>query len=631
MVTDISVQGVHIGFEKGDEVLRGVTFDITSGEHVGITGRNGCGKTTLFRIITGELTPDSGSVVISQSKRVGVLSQIPIYPLGFTGEDVLIDAQKRVIDMGDRMRLLESRMSKGASDRRTLSEYDAVSAEFTRLGGYELKRFRDMVANGLGIPQIQREQAFDELSGGEQTRLNLARLLLDNTEILLLDEPTNHLDIHALEWLENYIASYKGTVLTVSHDRRFLDNAVTRIIEIENGVAENYSGAYSFYIEEKRRRYEEQLKRYEKEQAKIKQLQKAADDLHLWAFMGSDKLHKRAFSMEKRIAKMSTTEKPKTEKRVKARFGELEFNADEALVLKGVSKSFGEKKLFQNIDLLMEKSERIAIIGDNGTGKSTLLKIIMDEEQPDSGLVRIGPSVRCAYLPQSVSFEDENATVAETVMYEEHITRADALSRLAAFLFRGETVDIPVNRLSGGERSRLKLCMLMKSRVNLLILDEPTNHLDAVSREWIEDALEDYGEALLFVSHDRYFIKKLATRIWEFKDGKIYDYRCGYDRFLELSERRAAETPIEKPSVKPREPSQPREKKRGGTYTRDKELAKLNRETSTLETALSENRTLQEENGADYIKLMELTEEQERLEEKLLELYERMEELSREE
>ena len=330
------------------------------------------------------------------------------------------------------------------------------------------------------------------LSGGEKTRVNLARLILEDTDILLLDEPTNHLDMHATEWLEDYLLHFKGTVLAISHDRWFLDKIAQRIIEIVDGRAEFYNGNYTFYAEEKQRRYEELRKQYEKSQKEIAHLQKAADDLHLWAFMGADKLHKRAFSMEKRIEKLSRSERPNEQKKLSARFRQREFEGDEVLVMDSISKSYGEKQLFSGLELTVTGGERIALIGDNGTGKSTLVKLIMNQEKPDSGYLFLGPAIRTAYLPQIVSFNDESRSALDTMLYDCRCLPQQARDRLAAFGFRGEDVMTPVGALSGGEKSRLRLCMLMGSDINFLILDEPTNHLDIASREWMEDALSDY-------------------------------------------------------------------------------------------------------------------------------------------
>ena len=624
-MTDISVQNLRHGFEVGENVLDGLSFEIFEGEHVGILGRNGAGKTTLFRIITGEITPDDGGVIIQKNKRVGVLSQIPNYPEDMTAEDVLKTAHERVFAIGGEMRELEEKMSSGDVSEPTMKRYDFLSHEFDRLGGYELERLRDTVANGLGIPRAQRDQLFSELSGGERTRMNLARLILEDTDILLLDEPTNHLDMSAVAWLENYISHFRGTVLAISHDRWFLDRAVSRIIEITGGRAEFYPGSYSFYVEEKRRRYHEKLKQYEKEQSKIAQLRKAADDLHLWAFMGNDKLHKRAFSIEKRIEKMETVDKPQTEERMKARFSETEFRADEVLLVKNAAKSFGDRKLFSGVDLLMRGGERVALIGDNGTGKSTFIKLIMNEESPDEGLIRLGPAVKTAYLPQIVSFQDENLTVLETMMYEAKLQMGDARDRLGAYIFRGDDVFTKVSQLSGGEKSRLKLAIIMRSNLNLLILDEPTNHLDIAMREWVEDALSDYSEALLFVSHDRYFISKFATRIWELRDGKLFDYQCGYERYLELKEREASpalKKAKEEPALKPQR------EKRTSQYTKEKQLARLEREIADIEKKLDENEKAQEENASDYEKLIELGIEWDKLHTELSEKYMEWEELA---
>ena len=621
-MTDISVKNLKIGFEVGENVLDGLSFEVFEGEKVGILGRNGAGKTTLFRCLTGSLTPDEGEIIIPKGKRLGVLSQIPVYPADYTAEDVLKTSEVRVRAYGDEMRSLETKMTEGDNSEATLRRYDFVSSEFLRLGGYELQRFRDTVANGLGIPKTQRAQLFSELSGGEKTRINLARLILEDTDILLLDEPTNHLDMRAVEWLEDYISRFRGTVLAISHDRYFLDHAISRIIEVLDGKAEFYSGNYSFYVVEKRRRYEEQLKAYEKAEAKIAQLRRAAADLHLWAFMGSDKLHKRAFSMEKRIEKMQSVEKPTQERTMRARFNETEFRADEVLVTKGLAKSFGDRELFSGVELMMRGGERVALIGDNGTGKSTFIRMLMNEEEPTAGLVKLGPSVKIAYLPQIVEFRDESLTVLETAMYEGRMQPQEARDRLGAYFFTGEDVHTPVSQLSGGERSRLKMCMIMRGSVNLLILDEPTNHLDLASREWMENALMDYGEALLFVSHDRYFINKFATRVLELETGRLTDYPVTYERYREIKARN------ETVPVKPEPQRVEKPAKKQNAYNKDKELKRVEREIAELEAKLDENQRAQEEFSSDYARLMELGIEYEEIQSALADKYLRWEELA---
>ena len=622
---DISVSSLVKSFELGKNILDGLTFTVNSGERVGILGHNGCGKTTLFRILAGEIGWDEGEVMVAPSKRLGLISQIPVYPDGWTTEDVLRSAHKRLYEISDRLDELGLLMEHDQSPA-LLQEYDRLSDDFRRLGGYDMDTARNRVANGLDIPAAMREQAFDSLSGGEKTRVNLARLILEDTDILLLDEPTNHLDLRATEWLEDYLLHFKGTVLSISHDRWFIDRVAQRCIEIVDGKAEFYSGGYSFYLEERQRRFEEKMRKYEKDQAKIEQLTRAAEQMHLWAFMGNDKLHKRAFSMEKRIEKLSHTEKPTEQKKLSVKFRQREFEGDEVLVMEGLSKSFGEKKLFSELDLTVTGGERIALIGDNGTGKSTLVKLIMGDETPDAGYVYRGPAVRTAYLPQMVSFSVPERSAYDTMLYDCRCQPQEARDRLAAFGFRGEDVFTPVGTLSGGEKSRLRLCMLMGADINFLILDEPTNHLDIASREWMEDALSDYEQTLLFVSHDRYFIEKFATRIWALSDGRITDFRGGYSEFCQWRDRQEVFRQNERAAQKKKEPKA--EQKKKPVQGNDKSIAKAEREIAKLEAKIAAIDAEAEANGSDYQKLMELSAEREGLENELLELYEQWEELN---
>ena len=622
---DISVSSLVKSFELGKNILDGLTFTVNSGERVGILGHNGCGKTTLFRILAGEIGWDEGEVMVAPSKRLGLISQIPVYPDGWTTEDVLRSAHKRLYEISDRLDELGLLMEHDQSPA-LLQEYDRLSDDFRRLGGYDMDTARNRVANGLDIPAEMREQPFDSLSGGEKTRVNLARLILEDTDILLLDEPTNHLDLHATEWLEDYLLHFKGTVLSISHDRWFIDRVAQRCIEIVDGKAEFYSGGYSFYLGERQRRFEEKMRKYEKDQAKIEQLTRAAEQMHLWAFMGNDKLQKRALSMEKRIEKLSHTEKPTEQKKLSVKFRQREFEGDEVLVMEGLSKSFGEKKLFSGLDLTVTGGERIALIGDNGTGKSTLVKLIMGDETPDAGYVYRGPAVRTAYLPQMVSFSVPERSAYDTMLYDCRCQPQEARDRLAAFGFRGEDVFTPVGTLSGGEKSRLRLCMLMGADINFLILDEPTNHLDIASREWMEDALSDYEQTLLFVSHDRYFIEKFATRIWALADGRITDFRGGYSEFCQWRDRQEVFRQNERAAQKKKEPkAEPKKKPVQGN---DKAIAKAEREIAKLEAKIAALDAEAEANGSDYQKLMELSAEREGLENELLELYEQWEELN---
>ncbi|MBQ3210359.1 MAG: ABC-F family ATP-binding cassette domain-containing protein [Oscillospiraceae bacterium] len=618
---DLSVSSLVKSFERGKNILDGLSFSVTSGERIGILGHNGSGKTTLFRILVGEIDYDEGDIMIAPGKRLGLISQIPVYPPHYTTEDVLKDAHRHLYRLSEKIDKLAKDMEHDQSPA-LLAEYDRLSEDFRRLGGYEMEVDRNRVANGLDIPPAMREQSFDSLSGGEKTRVNLARLILEDTDILLLDEPTNHLDLHATEWLEDYLLHFKGTVLTISHDRWFLDKTVQRCIEITEGKAELYSGNYSFYVQERQRRFEEKLKKYERDQAKIEQLTRAAEQMHLWAFMGMDKLHKRAFSMEKRIERLQQSEKPTEQKKLKVKFSEREFEGDEVLVADGLSKGFGERTLFSDLELFVKGGERVALIGDNGTGKTTLLKLITGEEKPDAGYLYHGAAVRSAYLPQIVSFTDHSRSALDTMLYDCRCQPQEARDRLAAFGFRGDAVFTPVGALSGGEKSRLKLCMLMGSEINFLILDEPTNHLDIASREWIEDALSDYQQTLLFVSHDRYFIEKFATRIWALGKDGITDFRGGYEEYRQWLERQAvysqAERNIQKKTAV----------KKTTTPNADRARSRLEKEIAKLESKIAEIDAMAEEFATDYQKLMELDSEKAALDEELLLLYEKWEELS---
>ena len=624
---DIAISGLVKEFEVGKKILDGLTFQVDSGERVGLLGKNGCGKTTLLRILTGQLDWDEGEVVLAPDKRVGLISQIPVYPAGYTVEDVLDTAFRPLREMEEEMEQLAARMERG-EDPALLRRYDQLTAAFEAGGGYDTDTRKNKVCSGLQIGPGMREQLFDRLSGGEKTRVNLGRLILEDTDILLLDEPTNHLDLKATEWLEEYLDKFKGTVLAVSHDRWFLDRVVDRVIEIQEGKAEFYSGNYSFYVVEKERRYQEKLKQYEKEQAKIQQLEKAAEQLRIWAYSGNDKIFKRAQSMEKRIERMRTTDRPTRERKMEVRFGEREFRGDEVLTIKGLSKSFGQRALFSGVDLEVVGGERIALLGDNGTGKSTLIKILMGEEGPDEGKIRMGPTVKIGYLPQIIHFDHPERSLLDTMLYELDCTAQTARNRLASFKFRGEDVFKPVSALSGGEQSRLRLCMLMDEKINLLILDEPTNHLDIQSREWIEEAVEEYEGTLLFVSHDRYFIDRFATRVWVLEDGQVTDFRGSYGEYRAARERKQAQAvpaPAAAPAEKKEKPRRP-----GGTKNLEKEVAAAERAVAKAEEQMYELGLQIEEAASDYLKLQELYEQREALEEEILKLYGTWERLSAE-
>ena len=612
-MVDISVNNLTKFFVIGENLLQGLSFDVQEGECVAILGRNGCGKTTLFKILTGQMDYDDGEVYVNPNKRLGLISQIPSFPGEYTVEDVLRSAFAGLLKTEKRMKSLEAAMA-GSATAEQLREYDDLANRFQSGGGYGMDVETDKVCNGLGISAEQRQQPFDSLSGGEKTRVNLARLLLEKTDILLLDEPTNHLDLSSVEWLENYINSFKGTVLVISHDRYFLDVVADRVIEIVDGHGEFYSGNYSFYIEEKQARFDLQLKQYEQEQAKLKQLGYTVERMKGWG-INNRTLYRRAMSIQHRMERIQKTEKPKAQRTMRASFGEKDFSGDVVFTMKNVAKRFGERTLFSDVNLRVGGGERIALLGDNGTGKSTFIKCLLGEEDC-AGKIQFGPTVKWGYLPQIIHFDHPERSLYDTMLYEKNCTPQTARDRLGAFMFQGEDVFKTVGNLSGGEQSRLRLCMLMDEKINLLILDEPTNHLDIASREWVEAAIEEFEGVLLFVSHDRYFIEKFAERIWLLEDGKIRDFPCGYAKYRAILEHEAAA------KVQVSSAPKPKKEKPGGSKDTEKLIRRLEREIGKQEAQIADLDTKIEAASADYQELTRLLGEKEAAEAVLMDLME---------
>lgn len=616
-MVDIQVKNLTKFFVIGEYLLDGLSFEIQEGERVAILGRNGCGKTTLFNILTGQMDYDGGEVYVNPNKRLGLISQIPHFPEGYSVEDVLRSAYQDLLGAKKKMEQLEKQMATGATQEQ-LAEYDRLTNRFQSGGGYEMDVEVDKICNGLGISQDQREQSFASLSGGEKTRVNLARLLLEKTDILLLDEPTNHLDLRSVEWLEQYILGFKGTVLAISHDRYFIDQIAQRVIEISQGHAEFYSGNYSFYMDEKQARFDLQMKQYQQEQAKLKQLGYTVERMKGWG-INNRTLYRRAMSIQHRMERIRKTEKPQKERTMKASFGEKDFSGDVVFKMKGVSKSFGDRTLFSDVNLNVEAGERIALLGDNGTGKSTFIKCLLGEEDCQ-GKIQFGPTVKWGYLPQIIHFDHPERSLYDTMLYEKNCTPQVARDRLGAFLFQGEDVFKQVKNLSGGEQSRLRLCMLMDEKINLLILDEPTNHLDIASREWVEAAIEEFEGVLLFVSHDRYFIEKFAERIWLLEDGTIRDFPCGYQKYRSILAHEAAAKP-----ETPQAPKVKKEKPKGGTKDTEKLVRRLEREIEKQEALIAQLDKKIEESASDYQQLTQVLEEKEAAEAALMELMEQWE------
>lgn len=611
-----------------NQVLKNVSLDILQGEHVGLLGRNGAGKSTLFRIIAGQESPDKGQRMVRKGAVIGMLEQIPEYPAQYTADEVMRTAFGDLHAIQKQLQELEQQMAGNAGappDDSVLTRYGRLQEQFEVGGGYAMEDSMNRVCTGLKMDARILSARFVELSGGEKTRVLLGKLFLTDPDILLLDEPTNHLDLQSMEWLEEFIAQYRGTVVVISHDRYFLDRTVERIIELTDSRAESYPGNYSFYATEKEERTTRQLEKYEQEQKKIKQLEDAARRMHEWAKNADNPaMHKRAFSIEKRIERMEKTEKPRKERRLTSGFTEQEFSSREVIRAEGICKSFESRRVLDGLDFIVFKEEHTAILGDNGSGKSTLLKLITGELLPDIGCVKLGDSIRYAYLPQVVLFEEDGLSILETVRNCLKINEGEARALLAKYRFRSEDVHKVVGNLSGGEKSRLRLCLLMQAEVNLLILDEPTNHLDIESREWLEKALEDFGGTLVFVSHDRYFIRRFATRVSELQAGKITDYDGGYEFYRTVKASLQASCQSDSPGRKPLEQPARHEVQNAETPAAKgisknilARVQELEKEIEEEERQLAETERSLEGCGADYVRLAGLLQERDRLKESI--------------
>jgi len=527
---DISANDIN-KFYGSNHILKGVSFEVYSGERIGLLGKNGSGKTTLFKIITEEESYDSGILSKASGKIIEMLAQIPVYDEIVTVEDVLRSSFKEATDTLAQMKRIE-----GDINPEVLEQYGMLMEEYERLGGYEIEVKLDKVCSGMDINERLRGSLFNLLSGGEKTRINLARILLRDSDILLLDEPTNHLDLESLEWLERFLRDYSGTIIIVSHDRVFLDRVVTRIIEIEEGVANLYSGNYSWYVEEKERRYISQLEQYERQQKEIKRI----EDRAKW-FVVQNRFTTKHHAILSRIDHMEKIDRPVTTRRLTAEFDSGGYAAKEILSIDSVSKSYDSNDIFVNLNLKINRNERIALIGANGCGKTTLLKMITGDVPVDSGQIKISSNVKLSYMSQIITFEDNSMSVLDTLRYATGVSVDKARNILAGFHFRADDVMKKISVLSGGEKSRLKLSILMQENVNFLLLDEPTNHLDIASREWIENALVEFNGTILFVSHDRYFLNKFADQVWSIDNKSITRYDCGFQEYLRITNPSAAQ------------------------------------------------------------------------------------------
>ncbi|NOU79521.1 ABC-F type ribosomal protection protein [Paenibacillus sp. LMG 31459] len=544
----ISCQNVQ-KYHGAQLVLENITFDIRQGEKIGLIGRNGCGKTTLFHLLSGEERPDQGQISIRRNSVIGLLAQIQEASDDETVYAVLQRSFVEPLQWQRRLRELEQTMSaSGASDdeqawNRLLKEYGNLQEKFEAAGGYEIESSISRIATGLGIGSGQYDRRFSSLSGGEKTKVGLAELLLRRPDILLLDEPTNHLDMDAIEWLEQFLQSYDGTVLAISHDRYFLDAVVKKVIEIEDGEAFTFHTNYSGYQVEKEARLLQQFADYQEQQKKIKQMQESIKRLIEWGKLNPQNVSfpRRAASMQKALDRMVRVKRPVLERKsMDLQLEQDDRTGNQVVILDQISKAFGERKLFSAASDILRYGETTALIGGNGAGKSTLLRIILGQEAPDSGSCTLASRAVVGYLAQEAVPEENGQSVLRYFREEAGLEEGEARGQLARFLFYGSDVFKNITNLSGGEWTRLRFAVLMHRRPNLLILDEPTNHLDIDSREALEEALEEFPGTVLAVSHDRYFINRCFAKLWNINSGQFSSFSGNYEYYKEKQAEKAA-------------------------------------------------------------------------------------------
>lgn len=529
----ISANNLTKEYDGSNLVLDKVSFAVNRGERIGIIGINGAGKTTLLRMLTGQLPHDGGDFFVSSDLRLGYLEQDG----GFDLENTVIEEVNKVFEHFPEMEQEMERLL----EEQSLDAYEQLRERYERMGGYMYQSEIRGILTSMAFDESMYNMKISTLSGGEKTRLALAILLLEKPDILFLDEPTNHLDIGTLKWLEQYLKGYKGTIMIVSHDRYFLNETVTRIFEIERGRLSIYEGNYDYYAQERRNRREVELRHYEKQQ---KEVERQEEMIRRFKQRGTEKLAKRAASREKRLEAMDLMERPEAgHGKLKLNFRQNFQSGKDVLHAEDLSKSFGyglnRVELFRNVSIDVKRGERICIVGDNGIGKTTLLRILMGDLISATGHIRVGHNVQFGYYDQGQQLLNDNNTVIEELQEAYHLySEGELRNILGRFLFRGESVFQEISGLSGGERARLSLLKLMMTGANTLILDEPTNHLDIESKEVFEEALLEFPGTCLIVSHDRYFLNRIPTRIMELTETGLVNYLGKYDYYVEKKQQR---------------------------------------------------------------------------------------------
>lgn len=650
----LSIHNINKSFD-GKDILRDASFHIENNEKAAIVGINGAGKTTLLKIIIGQLAADSGDVTFSKDVTWGYLAQNQNVQTENTIFEELMEVKKHVIELEENIRAAEEEMKHVTGDEltRLMDRYTFMNEQFQRMSGYSWQSEVTGVAKGLGFSEDELNKRISTLSGGQKTRVALGKLLLSSPDLIILDEPTNHLDMNSIRWLENYLLNYKGAVLIVSHDRYFLDKIVGKVIEVENTLVSSFVGNYSAYSVKKEQKRLAQWSAYMKQQQEIKHQEEVIAKLKSF---NREKSIKRAESREKMLDKVVRIDKPTTiDDSMKISLKPSCESGKDVLEADNLSKSFGNQELFSNISFEIKKGEHVAIIGDNGTGKTTLLKMINGLESIDSGKITLGTKVEIGYYDQEHHVLNDNKTLFDELQDAyPSLNNTEIRNTLAAFLFTGDDVFKRIGDLSGGEKGRVSLAKLMLSDANFLILDEPTNHLDITSKEILESAISGYEGTVLYVSHDRYFINKTATRILDLTRKSMVNYIGNYDYYIEHVEEKMQNTfgttdtgsgsigsPVASSSAsdtaqtqssgsndyKAQKEAKARRKKIEAALKKcEEDIAKLESRDNEITELISDPAV-----GSDLAKLRKLTDEQTEIQEKLSALYDEWEELSSEE
>ena len=612
----LSLQGIQKSFGT-NEVLRDASLVLQDGQRMGLVGVNGCGKSTLMKIIAGIETADGGTMTMQKGLKLGYLAQQGQVGEGRTVLEELESVFEPVQRMEQQLRDLEHQMADAhdeASLHRLGSQYDQLTRRFEESNGYGWRSTVQGVLAGLGFRKEQQGQMASLLSGGERTRLCLGRMLLTEPDVLLLDEPTNHLDLKSIAWLEDYLRTYRGAVLLISHDRYFMDHVCDRMCELLLGATECYDGNYSAYMVQRTERFEIRMKAYELQQ---KEIARQEAIIARYRQFNREKSIRLAESREKRLEKVERLEKPKDESAIHFHFDVRRRTGDDVLMIDDLAKGFNGRTLFEHVKMHLRAGDRVALIGDNGVGKSTLFKCIVGEEKPDCGTIRFGAGVDIGYYDQHQAHLHENKTVLDEVWDDFHrLDQTEVRGALGLFLFTGDDVLMPISTLSGGEKGRVALTKLMLKKDNVLLLDEPTNHLDMDSREVLEDALENFPGTILAISHDRYFINRFATKVCVLEAGGVKEYLGNYDDYFEKINRQQApdsenaamtKTAMDKEKRKSREEEKRIREKKNAIAAAEKAIAAAEEEAAEMEAQLADPATYQDaEKAAQLAKAYQL-------------------------